>query len=92
MMPETVSEPLYDDDDIDPWPQWRTYGACRTSDLEPDAWFPITGDEPEAQAARALCAICPVRMLCLYDSMRWPHTHGIWGGFDETQRADMEIE
>jgi Transcription factor WhiB len=52
---------------------------CATSCLDPDEWFPLTGDVGRArvQAARAIaiCAECPVRADCLELSLR--HSSGI---------------
>ncbi len=69
---------------------WQAYGACQHTDLHPDAWFPITGTEPETWVARQLCRGCPVRQLCTSEALAHPGTQGIWGGLDEFERREME--
>jgi WhiB family redox-sensing transcriptional regulator len=68
---------------------WRVVmarGQCTGSDLDPDAWFPVsagrTGVQREAAAALAICAACPVRADCLELALRNRRLgeHGVWGG------------
>lgn len=62
-----------------------------------DWWFPIhkntKRDElmrvrKETNEAKAICRSCPVREECLEYSLRW-EPWGIWGGYDERERAEM---
>ena len=36
--------------------------------------------------AKAICAICPVRIECLEYAVRTHESHGIWGGLNELER------
>jgi WhiB family redox-sensing transcriptional regulator len=40
------------------------------------------------QAAKAVCATCPVREPCLQHGLRW-HEAGVWGGTNESERRRM---
>jgi hypothetical protein len=68
-------------------------GACSTSGLSPDDWYPLS--EPaeaarrEAADAIAVCSACRVRAECLELALRnWAvGQHGVWGG---TVPADRE--
>jgi WhiB family redox-sensing transcriptional regulator len=69
-----------------PWPE---RGACRTSELGPDAWFPEPGQTrtPLALAARETCRrACPVAVECLLHALATDERHGIWGGMTTLQR------
>jgi Transcription factor WhiB len=68
-------------------------GACSTSGLSPDDWYPLSGPAEaatrEAASAIAVCSACRVREECLELSLRnWTvGQHGVWGG---TVPADRE--
>lgn len=48
-----------------------------------DAFF---SEEPgEWAAAKGLCAVCPVRQLCLEIALAEKQVHGVWGGLDEEE-------
>jgi WhiB family redox-sensing transcriptional regulator len=75
---------------------WRLVaerGACSTSGLSPDSWYPLSAPAEaaarEAASAIAVCSGCPVRAECLELAMRnWTvGQHGVWGG---TVPADRE--
>ena len=40
---------------------WRQRSACRG--LDPEIFYPATDEE--ADEAKSICAICPVRQMCL---------------------------
>ena len=61
---------------------WRYRAACRSADL--DVFFPGRGES--AEAARRICAECPVRQPCLEFALSHAITHGIWGGLAERDR------
>lgn len=64
---------------------WRSQAACRA--VPTSVFFPPRGSGAAAQqAARAVCADCPVRTECLDASRRHSHTLGIWAGQGERQR------
>lgn len=49
---------------------------CRVAD--PDLWF---ADSPgELERAKALCAQCPVRRICLSAALDRAEPWGVWGG------------
>lgn len=75
---------------FDPIPvnSWRTLGQCSgLSNLffAPPAERPQTRFRRE-QAARALCATCPVKSVCR-DYARSNHEYGVWGGENEEERV-----
>jgi WhiB family transcriptional regulator, redox-sensing transcriptional regulator len=75
--------------------QWMERGACRTSPLGPDAWFPEPGDTKSetAKAARRTChGVCPVSQECLLFALATNERHGIWGGMGPDQRARFARE
>jgi WhiB family redox-sensing transcriptional regulator len=61
---------------------WRQRGACRG--LEPDVFYPPTDDE--ADAAKAVCAECPVREPCLEFALSTREAEGVWGGTTARER------
>jgi WhiB family transcriptional regulator, redox-sensing transcriptional regulator len=68
--------------------QWRA--ACRGDDAA--VFFPPNHPElkddkhAREQKAKAICAICPVRIECLEYAVRIREPHGIWGGLNELER------
>jgi hypothetical protein len=71
-------------------PGWSTEAACASSSLHPDSWFGEPG-EPRHRAARAVCVYCPVRRSCLAHALARDEQHGIWGGADPTDRAQLRL-
>jgi WhiB family redox-sensing transcriptional regulator len=66
---------------------WRIQAACR--DVDPRIFFPSSSDEAadlSIRAAKAVCALCTVRMECLEYAYRMNIEHGIWGGIGERGR------
>jgi len=75
------------DDVIPSWYPWRERAACR--DLDTDLFFPVgEGAEAQAQAdaAKAVCASCPVRGDCLDFAIATRQEAGIFGGMTEEDR------
>lgn len=69
---------------------WQARGACR--DAEPDLFFPLSATSASAgqiEAAKALCARCPVRRECLDFALATRQPYGIWGGTTEQERARL---
>ena len=64
--------------------------ACTTSDLGPDAWFPV-GPEGWVRALQAIavCRSCPSQGSCAEWATARPDVFGIWGGTTERQRRDI---
>jgi hypothetical protein len=75
---------------------WRESAACRG--VDPEVFYPVgTGPRlaEELAAAKAVCAGCPVRAVCLADVMaiedpglRW----GVVGGLAPAERARVFAE
>ena len=66
---------------------WRGHAACR--DTETAFFFPNgeTGEAlVQAEAAKAVCADCPVRLECLEFAMVTNQPYGIFGGLTESER------
>jgi WhiB family redox-sensing transcriptional regulator len=66
---------------------WMMRGACRQAD--PELFFPVsTAQGParrQAEAAKAICAQCPVRAVCLAYALE-VMPEGIWGGTTSEER------
>ena len=61
---------------------WRQHAACRG--VEPDIFYPATDEE--AEVAKAVCAVCPVRQPCLEYALSSRERDGVWGGATEKER------
>lgn len=76
-----------DDETIPSWYPWREQAACH--DLDTDLFFPVgEGAEAQAQidAAKMVCASCPVREDCLTFALATRQEAGVWGGLTEDER------
>lgn len=62
---------------------WRHQAECR--DEDPELFFPHPGDTVRAEAAKAICARCPVWDECLTWATE-QHEEGVWGGTTEDER------
>jgi WhiB family redox-sensing transcriptional regulator len=70
---------------------WRLDAACR--EVDPELFFPETGQVPQAAAAKAVCAGCAVRGPCLEAALHGPqarddHT-GIFAGTTARERVRL---
>lgn len=63
---------------------WRDRAACRG--VDPDIFYPVTDDEADAAAAKAVCARCPVREACAEYALAAREKLGVWGGLTERDR------
>ena len=61
---------------------WRKRSACRG--IDPDVFFPVTDEE--AEEAKAICVMCPVRQACLEHALANREREGVWGGATERER------
>jgi WhiB family transcriptional regulator, redox-sensing transcriptional regulator len=61
---------------------WRQLADCRG--VEPEIFYPITDEE--AEEAKAICAGCPVRQMCLDFALSNRERDGVWGGATERER------
>lgn len=65
-----------------PEAQWWDEAACRG--LDPAVFYPVS--EEEAEAAKAVCAMCEVRVRCLEYALESRERDGVWGGASERDR------
>ena len=66
---------------------WRQFAACQSAD--PELFFPVPApgaDLRQVEAAKAICAGCPVRGQCLALATVTRREHGVWGGLTEEER------
>jgi WhiB family transcriptional regulator, redox-sensing transcriptional regulator len=61
---------------------WRQRSACRG--IDPEIFYPATDEE--AEEAKAICAICPVRQMCLEHALAAREREGVWGGLTDRER------
>lgn len=61
---------------------WMHRGLCRAE--PPTRFFPSDG--VGVDAARKICAVCPVQAPCLDYALVHRIDHGVWGGASERQR------
>jgi WhiB family redox-sensing transcriptional regulator len=74
---------------MDLW-EWQFDGACR--DADQDLFFHPEGERGSArrrraEAAKAICATCPVIKQCLEQSLTVREPYGVWGGLSEDERS-----
>ena len=79
-------------------PDFSTYGDCSNEQYDPEWWFPV--EKPgrkgnwsrtyEANAARSICASCPLLAECSTYALQYFGMSGIWGGMDRYERATMQ--
>lgn len=61
---------------------WRQLAACRGIDAE--VFYPVTDED--ADVAKGICSVCPVRHPCLEYALANREREGIWGGATERER------
>ena len=61
---------------------WADEAACRG--LDPLIFYPATDEE--AEDAKAVCDVCPVRDACLEHAIGSREHNGVWGGATERER------
>ncbi|WP_372594852.1 WhiB family transcriptional regulator [Actinotalea sp.] len=74
---------------MDLW-EWQYDGACR--EAEPALFFHPEGERGSArrrraEAAKAVCATCPVLQQCREHALTVREPYGVWGGMSEDERA-----
>ncbi|MFJ3923167.1 WhiB family transcriptional regulator [Streptomyces sp. NPDC090022] len=72
--------------------QWQSGAACRA--LGPGRFFHPAGERGEDregrdEAAKRVCARCPVRQACLDHALRTREPYGVWGGLTEEERKAL---
>lgn len=69
---------------------WRRDAACR--DEEPELFFPPGRTDTarvQIEAAKSICATCPVRAACLRFALDTDQREGIWGGRTARERRTL---
>lgn len=66
--------------------EWHAEGLCHQ--VDPDLWFPEKGGS--TRHAKKVCQGCPVREACLQQALDANERFGIWGGFSERERRQMQ--
>jgi len=54
--------------------------------MDSELFHPHDGENAKAEAARAVCAGCPVRNECLDDAVTANVQYGVWGGTTPRER------
>jgi WhiB family redox-sensing transcriptional regulator len=70
--------------------EWLRRAAC--ADEDPELFFPVGTTGPAVQdveAAKEVCARCPVSYQCLTWALETGQTSGVWGGTCEEERAGL---
>lgn len=67
---------------------WVGYAAC--VDVPTHLFYP--DKHHKAEAAKAVCARCPVREQCLNEAMSRRDPHGVWGGLSPEERKSLRRE
>jgi WhiB family transcriptional regulator, redox-sensing transcriptional regulator len=65
--------------------KWQQRAACRGLDAE--IFYPSSDEE--AEEAKAICAMCTVRQLCLEQAIAHRERDGVWGGLTERERRRL---
>jgi WhiB family transcriptional regulator, redox-sensing transcriptional regulator len=61
--------------------------ACQR--VDPELFFPVSAIGParaQVAQAKAICAGCGVRKICLDYALATRQPHGVWGGMTEDER------
>jgi len=61
---------------------WRQKSACRG--VDPEIFYPVSDED--ADAAKAICAMCAVRQPCLEYALANREKDGVWGAATERER------
>lgn len=67
---------------------WREQAACRTYPV--DFMYPERGDTVAQDAAKALCATCPVQHPCLVQAIKDGEREGYFGGLSARERRALK--
>lgn len=72
---------------------WATDAQCAR--VDPEIFFPDSGDRPAIAEAKSICASCPVRIACLDEALAQEggrtasNRFGIRGGKTHSQRYHL---
>jgi len=72
--------------------EWQQDAACR--DLPTEMFFHPDGERGpnrrnRVNAAKAVCATCPVIQACRKQALQLHEPYGIWGGMSEEDRLNI---
>lgn len=73
--------------------QWRARAACAGDQAA--AFYPPLSTEKRVvktareERAKAICAGCTVRSICLEQAVESGERYGIWGGMTDTERSRL---
>lgn len=65
--------------------RWMQHAACLHADV--DLFFPTKGGSPDA--AKRVCARCPVRLQCINYALADESLVGVWGGLTDRERREI---
>jgi WhiB family redox-sensing transcriptional regulator len=73
---------------------WRAKAACATPTVDPEVFFPESGEGWKATQAKQVCSGCTVRDACLHEALTGPQAHGedeygIFGGTSQAERRRL---
>lgn len=71
-------------------PDWHADAAC--AQIGPELFVPDEPTHDQTQAAKQICATCPVRAECLADVLAWEqpaYRHGVVGGLTANERCRL---
>ncbi|EWT03069.1 hypothetical protein N865_03910 [Intrasporangium oryzae NRRL B-24470] len=76
--------------------EWQGKGLCRGKAVEQffteDLDLGQRARREQTEAAKAVCAVCPVVTQCLQHALAVPEPFGIWGGTTASERARMILD
>lgn len=78
--------------EMEPVGPWVEDALC--SQTDPEVFFPSHrgGTVKTAEAAKRICAQCPVQAQCFDYSLRAKEPWGVWGGVSEVERRRITKE
>jgi WhiB family redox-sensing transcriptional regulator len=62
-------------------------GLCRR--VDPELFFPPSGNSAAGRRAKQVCAACQVQQRCKQWALDRPEEHGIWGGTTKRERRQL---
>lgn len=72
--------------------EWRARAACRRDDVPVWLFYAWHTDYETIEAAKAVCATCPVERECLQYALDAGEEHGIFGGLGPAERGRLHRE
>jgi len=74
--------------------EWQLLGRCRDRSggqfFHPDDDLGRISRRLREAAAKRVCQGCPVRAECAAHALRTGEEYGVWGGFSETERTQLQ--